>query len=32
VEARAAYERSLALTPQAPQRRFIERRLRELRD
>jgi RNA polymerase sigma-70 factor (ECF subfamily) len=30
-EAIAAYERSLALTTQAPERRFIERRLAELR-
>jgi RNA polymerase sigma-70 factor (ECF subfamily) len=29
-EARAAYQRALALTRQAPQRRFLERRLREL--
>ena len=29
-EARAAYERALALTHQAPQRRFLERRLAEL--
>ena len=29
-EARAAYERALELTRQAPQRRFLERRLREL--
>lgn len=31
-EARAAYERALALTQQAPQRRFIEMRLRGLDD
>lgn len=30
VEARAAYERTLALTRQEPERRFIERRLAEL--
>jgi RNA polymerase sigma-70 factor (ECF subfamily) len=29
-EARAAYERALALTPQAPQQRFLRRRLAEL--
>lgn len=29
-EARAAYERALALTQQAPERRFLERRLAEL--
>lgn len=29
-EARAAYERALALTQQAPERRFLERRLRDL--
>jgi RNA polymerase sigma-70 factor (ECF subfamily) len=29
-EARTAYERALALTEQAPERRFLERRLREL--
>ena len=29
-EARAAYERALALTLQEPERRFLERRLREL--
>jgi RNA polymerase sigma-70 factor, ECF subfamily len=29
-EARASYERALALTRQAPERRFLERRLREL--
>ncbi|HVR39232.1 MAG TPA: RNA polymerase sigma factor [Thermoanaerobaculia bacterium] len=29
-EARAAYERALALTKQEPERRFLERRLREL--
>lgn len=29
-EARAAYERALALTGQAPEQRFLERRLREL--
>jgi RNA polymerase sigma-70 factor, ECF subfamily len=32
VEARAAYERALALTEQQPERRFLERRLRELLD
>ena len=30
VEARAAYERALALTHQEPERRFLERRLAEL--
>jgi RNA polymerase sigma-70 factor (ECF subfamily) len=30
-EARAAYERALALTQQAPERRFLERRLAELK-
>jgi RNA polymerase sigma-70 factor (ECF subfamily) len=30
VEARASYERALALTKQEPERRFLERRLREL--
>ncbi|HUE88154.1 MAG TPA: RNA polymerase sigma factor [Vicinamibacterales bacterium] len=30
-EARASYERALALTRQAPERRFLERRLSELR-
>jgi RNA polymerase sigma-70 factor (ECF subfamily) len=30
--ARAAYQRALALTQQAPERRFLERRLDELRD
>ena len=30
-DARAAYERALALTHQAPERRFIERRLQELK-
>ena len=30
-DARAAYERALALTRQAPERRFIERRLQELK-
>jgi RNA polymerase sigma-70 factor (ECF subfamily) len=30
-EARAAYERTLALTRQGPERRFIERRLAELK-
>jgi len=29
-EARAAYERALALTRQDPERRFLQRRLREL--
>jgi RNA polymerase sigma-70 factor (ECF subfamily) len=29
-EARSAYERALSLTRQAPERRFLERRLREL--
>ncbi len=31
-EARASYERALALTRQEPERRFLERRLAELRD
>jgi RNA polymerase sigma-70 factor (ECF subfamily) len=31
-EARAAYERALALTRQEPERRFLERRLRECRE
>jgi RNA polymerase sigma-70 factor (ECF subfamily) len=31
-EARVSYERALALTQQEPARRFLERRLRELRD
>jgi RNA polymerase sigma-70 factor (ECF subfamily) len=31
-DARAAYERALGLTRQEPQRRFLERRLAELRD
>ena len=31
-EARASYERALALTRQEPERRFLERRLDELRD
>jgi len=31
-DARAAYERALGLTRQEPERRFLERRLRELRD
>jgi RNA polymerase sigma-70 factor, ECF subfamily len=31
-QARAAYERALALTRQEPERRFLERRLLELRD
>jgi RNA polymerase sigma-70 factor (ECF subfamily) len=31
-EARVAYERALDLTRQEPERRFLERRLRELRD
>jgi RNA polymerase sigma-70 factor (ECF subfamily) len=31
-EARASYERALGLTRQEPERRFLERRLRELRD
>ena len=31
-EARAAYERALALTQQEPERRFLERRLAELPD
>jgi RNA polymerase sigma-70 factor (ECF subfamily) len=31
-EARASYERALALTQQEPERRFIERRLGELQD
>ena len=30
-EARASYERALGLTRQEPERRFLERRLRELR-
>jgi RNA polymerase sigma-70 factor (ECF subfamily) len=30
-EARTAYQRALALTQQEPERRFLERRLRELR-
>jgi RNA polymerase sigma-70 factor (ECF subfamily) len=30
-EAHASYERALALTRQAPERRFLERRLEELR-
>jgi RNA polymerase sigma-70 factor (ECF subfamily) len=30
-DARAAYEKALALTRQAPERRFIERRLQELK-
>jgi RNA polymerase sigma-70 factor (ECF subfamily) len=30
-EARASYERALTLTRQAPERRFLERRLEELR-
>ena len=30
-EARASYERALALTRQGPERRFMEGRLRELR-
>jgi RNA polymerase sigma-70 factor (ECF subfamily) len=29
-EARASYERALALTRQEPERRFLERRLRQL--
>ncbi|MEJ2459829.1 MAG: hypothetical protein P8Y58_17495 [Novosphingobium sp.] len=29
-QARAAYERALSLTRQAPERRFLEKRLREL--
>jgi RNA polymerase sigma-70 factor (ECF subfamily) len=32
VEARASYERALGLTRQEPERRFLERRLRELPD
>ncbi|PYM53070.1 MAG: RNA polymerase subunit sigma-24, partial [Candidatus Rokuibacteriota bacterium] len=32
VQARIAYERALGLTRQEPERRFLERRLRELRD
>ncbi|MFN0299459.1 MAG: RNA polymerase sigma factor [Burkholderiales bacterium] len=32
IEARASYERALALTRQEPERRFLERRLREFRD
>jgi RNA polymerase sigma-70 factor (ECF subfamily) len=31
-EARASYERALSLARQAPERRFLERRLRELTD
>ena len=31
-DARASYERALALARQEPQRRFLERRLRELLD
>ena len=31
-EARAAYARALELTRQEPERRFLERRLRELQD
>jgi RNA polymerase sigma-70 factor (ECF subfamily) len=31
-EARSSYERALKLTKQAPERRFIERRLAELAD
>jgi RNA polymerase sigma-70 factor (ECF subfamily) len=31
-EARASYERALGLTRQEPERRFLERRLEELRD
>jgi RNA polymerase sigma-70 factor (ECF subfamily) len=31
-EARASYERALRLTRQEPERRFLERRLRELSD
>jgi len=31
-EARASYEQALALTKQGPERRFLERRLRELKD
>ncbi len=31
-DARASYERALALTSQGPERRFLERRLTELRD
>ncbi len=31
-EARASYERALALTRQEPERRFLERRLRDLKD
>jgi RNA polymerase sigma-70 factor (ECF subfamily) len=31
-EARVSYERALGLTQQEPERRFIERRLRELAD
>jgi RNA polymerase sigma-70 factor (ECF subfamily) len=30
-DARASYERALALTRQEPERRFLERRLAELR-
>ncbi|MDE3056957.1 MAG: tetratricopeptide repeat protein, partial [Bacteroidota bacterium] len=29
-EARASYERALALTQQEPERRFLERRMKEL--
>jgi RNA polymerase sigma-70 factor, ECF subfamily len=32
IQARAAYQRALSLTHQAPQRRFLERRLRDLPD
>jgi len=32
VEARASYERALALTRQEPERRFLERRLAQLAD
>jgi RNA polymerase sigma-70 factor (ECF subfamily) len=32
VQARASYERALALTRQEPERRFLERRLAGLRD
>jgi RNA polymerase sigma-70 factor (ECF subfamily) len=31
-EARAAYQRALELTQQAPERRFLERRLAELKN
>ena len=31
-QARASYDRALALTRQEPERRFLERRLAELRD